>query len=83
MPEHGLFAELQDQVSGESLKYKFGEFQIENLYGNDEKSLFIREEILKNLDLIVIDIRDVGSRYYTFLTTAFYILQRISLYCKS
>ncbi|MBE7411638.1 MAG: DUF1343 domain-containing protein [Leptospiraceae bacterium] len=83
LPEHGLFAELQDQVSGDSLKYFFDSITIENLYGKDENSLFIREETLKNLDLIVIDIRDIGSRYYTFLTSAYYILQKISNYNKT
>ncbi|MDF3822040.1 DUF1343 domain-containing protein [Leptospira sp. 96542] len=78
LPEHGLFAELQDQVSGDDLKYIFGEMQIVNLYGKDESSLVPSKSILENLDLIIIDIKDVGARYYTFLTTAFYILNELS-----
>nr|MBP9164530.1 DUF1343 domain-containing protein [Leptospiraceae bacterium] len=66
IPEHGLFAELQDQVSGSNLKYDFGDVKMENLYGDEENSLFVKEETLRELDLIVFDIRDVGARYYTF-----------------
>lgn len=80
IPEHGLFAELQDQVSGSSLKYDFGSIRMENLYGDDENSLFVKEEVLKELDLIIFDIRDVGARYYTFLTSCYYILNSISKY---
>ncbi len=78
LPEHGLFAELQDQVSGSELNYLFGDAQIVNLYGDTEESLVPGYDILKELDIVIIDIRDVGSRYYTFLTTAFYILEKIS-----
>lgn len=78
LPEHGLFAELQDQVSGDELKYLFGDKKIINLYGNEEKSLVPPRESLTELDILIIDIKDVGSRYYTFLTTAYYILVEIS-----
>ncbi len=77
LPEHGLFAELQDQVSGSSLKYNYGNIKIINLYGEEEASLVLSKEVLKELDVIIIDIRDVGARYYTFLTSAYYILKTI------
>lgn len=80
IPEHGLFAELQDQVSGSNLKYDFGDVKMENLYGDEENSLFVKEETLRELDLIVFDIRDVGARYYTFLTSCYYILQSVAKY---
>ncbi|BDA79540.1 hypothetical protein LPTSP3_g24700 [Leptospira kobayashii] len=78
LPEHGLFAELQDQVSGSELGYMFGDCNIVNLYGDNEESLVPPRDVLQRLDIIVIDIRDVGSRYYTFLTTAYYILEGVS-----
>ncbi|MDZ4727827.1 MAG: DUF1343 domain-containing protein [Leptospira sp.] len=78
LPEHGLFAELQDQVSGSELSYLFGDTRIVNLYGDTEESLSPSADTLKELDIIIIDIRDVGSRYYTFLTTAYYILEAVS-----
>ncbi|MDX1960887.1 MAG: DUF1343 domain-containing protein [Leptospiraceae bacterium] len=78
LPEHGLFAELQDQVSGSGLQYDYGKTKIVNLYGDEESSLLLPKHVLKDLDVIIIDIKDVGARYYTFLTSAFYILKTIS-----
>lgn len=77
MPEHGLFAELQDQVSGSQLTYSYKNIKIHNLYGDSESSLLVSREALEELDLIIIDIRDVGARYYTFLTSAYYLLLEI------
>lgn len=75
LPEHGLFAELQDQVSGSSLGYDLEGIEIVNLYGDEESSLVPSESDLQGLDVILIDIRDAGSRYYTFLTTCLYLMQ--------
>jgi uncharacterized protein YbbC (DUF1343 family) len=80
LPEHGLFAELQDQVSGSSLQYDYGNINIVNLYGDEESSLFISPKKLDGLDLVIIDIKDVGARYYTFLTTAYYLLNSVSVH---
>jgi uncharacterized protein YbbC (DUF1343 family) len=82
MPEHGLFAELQDQVPGDSLKYNYKNVEVVNLYGQSENTLFIDEKYLNTLDMVLIDIRDVGARYYTFLTTAYYLLRSIDSYHK-
>lgn len=75
LPEHGLFAELQDQVSGSGLAYDLGETEILNLYGDSEDSLIPSDAALSDLDVLLVDIRDVGARYYTFLTSAFYAMQ--------
>lgn len=73
MPEHGLFAELQDQEALDS-----GEFyrclgldgvDFVSLYGATESSLSAPLDKLKDLDAIVIDLQDVGCRYYTFIST--------------
>lgn len=83
LPEHGLFAELQDQVSGSNLKYALDGVEFINLYGDHESSLVPDSVSLEGLDLIVIDIRDVGARYYTFLTTAYYFLEEIAKWNSS
>lgn len=76
LPEHGLFAELQDQVSGSSLRYDLDEVEFVNLYGDRESSLAPDSVSLDGLDVVIIDIRDTGARYYTFLTTAYYFFGR-------
>ncbi|XDD49192.1 DUF1343 domain-containing protein [Leptospira sp. WS92.C1] len=83
LPEHGLFAELQDQVSGSNLRYHLDGVEFINLYGDQESSLVPDAVSLEGLDLIIIDIRDTGARYYTFLTTAYYFLEEISKWNSS
>lgn len=83
LPEHGLFAELQDQVSGSSLKYNLDKVEFINLYGDQESSLVPDSVSLDGLDVVIIDIRDTGARYYTFLTTAYYFLEEIDKWNSS
>ncbi|MFB5652153.1 DUF1343 domain-containing protein [Leptospira wolffii] len=83
LPEHGLFAELQDQISGSGLLYDLGETEILNLYGDTESSLVPDESALSGLDVLFIDIRDVGARYYTFLTSALYAMQAADAISRS
>ncbi|RHX86154.1 DUF1343 domain-containing protein [Leptospira stimsonii] len=83
LPEHGLFAELQDQVSGSHLRYNLEGVEFINLYGDTESSLVPSSFSLEGLDLVIIDIRDTGARYYTFLTTAYYFLEEIAKWNNS
>ncbi len=76
LPEHGLFAELQDQIPLNSTvlyNYLNLDAEIISLYGDSESSLTVRPEHINDLDALVIDIQDVGSRYYTYATSVSYI----------
>ncbi|HBS05122.1 MAG TPA: DUF1343 domain-containing protein [Leptospiraceae bacterium] len=85
LPEHGLFAELQDQVGLEETRAYEAYLRVEerkrteflSLYGFQENSLRPDPQKLSDLDWLVVDLQDVGSRYYTFLTTLYYCLQVI------
>jgi len=73
VPEHGLFGELQDQVKLEG-KGLYGDLGLKgcefvSLYGSDESSLSAEPEKLNDLDALIIDLQDVGVRYYTYLST--------------
>lgn len=81
LPEHGLFAELQDQVplSGNSLySYLETSAQFVSLYGESEASLYVPPEKLADLDVLIVDIQDIGSRYYTFATSVSYIIDAVA-----
>ncbi|UWX57431.1 DUF1343 domain-containing protein [Chlorobaculum sp. MV4-Y] len=66
-PEHGLFAVEQDQVAvGHQPDTGC---QIVSLYGDSEQSLAPARELLEGLDIVLFDIQDVGSRYYTYVNT--------------
>lgn len=66
-PEHGLFGHAQDMVPVAS---GGGALTVHSLYGPSEKDLSPRSEWLDGLDVVVIDLQDVGSRYYTYVWTA-------------
>ncbi len=68
-PEHGLEGEAQDMepVGPDDTPRSIPAF---SLYGSDFASLSPRPEWLDELDAVVIDLQDVGARYYTFVWTA-------------
>lgn len=69
-PEHGFRGEAQDAVHvGDET---FQGIQTYSLYGENLKPT---EEMLKDLDFMVFDIQEVGSRYYTYLYTLAYCLE--------
>jgi uncharacterized protein YbbC (DUF1343 family) len=66
-PEHGLFSTEQDQIAV-GCQPETG-CEIVSLYGNSEKTLIPDRALLEGLDLVLFDIQDVGSRYYTYVNT--------------
>jgi uncharacterized protein YbbC (DUF1343 family) len=66
-PEHGAGGEAQDM---EGVADGGGPVRTHSLYGSEYSSLSPRPEWLDGLDAVVIDLQDVGSRYYTFVWTA-------------
>ena len=66
-PEHGLFSTEQDQIAVESQPGTGCE--IVSLYGSSEQSLLPDRSQLEGLDLVLFDIQDIGSRYYTYVNT--------------
>jgi uncharacterized protein YbbC (DUF1343 family) len=75
-PEHGLLGQAQDLIGLTSSESKQAtSVPIYSLYGSTPESLRPSEEQLKDLDALVIDLQDVGSRYYTFQTTMRYCLE--------
>lgn len=71
-PEHGLWAEAQDMeaVDGTTLRVGETSVPVHSLYGKDEQSLVPSSHQLHDAEVLVIDLADVGARYYTFSATA-------------
>lgn len=67
-PEHGFAGAAQDMVGVGSNDAT--EVPVYSLYGDDAEDLSPKPEWLRGLDAIVIDLQDVGSRYYTYVWTA-------------
>lgn len=68
-PEHGFGGEAQDMVGVQHGKTRHG-IPIRSLYGDSLLELVPQAEDLSDVDLLVVDLQDVGSRYYTFVWTA-------------
>src|SRR5262249_44878882 len=68
-PEHGLRGTAQDLASVPSADDPSSQLRVHSLYGDTPDSLQPKPEQLAGLDVLVIDLVDVGSRYYTFQAT--------------
>ena len=69
-PEHGPWGTAQDMVAVASGKDRWTGLDLVSLYGDHEGSLAPDESALAGLDVLVIDLQDVGARYYTYAETA-------------
>ncbi|HXA17928.1 MAG TPA: DUF1343 domain-containing protein [Thermoanaerobaculia bacterium] len=68
-PEHGIWGEAQDMAHVDHSVDPMTGLTVYSLYGASENDLAPRQELLRNLDALVIDLQDIGSRYYTFIYT--------------
>ncbi len=68
-PEHGLYGDVDTKVS--DMKDTATGLMVYSLYGNREGSKakpgHPEQEHLKGLDAVVIDMQDIGARFYTYL----------------
>lgn len=71
-PEHGFRGTIQ---AGEQIKdgvdVKTG-LPLVSLYGRNKKPT---PEQLKDVDIVVFDIQDVGARFYTYISTLHYVME--------
>jgi uncharacterized protein YbbC (DUF1343 family) len=74
-PEHGFGGEAQDMARVDSSVDEQSGIPVYSLYGQSERDLGPRAEWLGGLDAVVVDLQDVGSRYYTFAWTAALMLK--------
>jgi len=71
-PEHGIRGKaLAGEKVDNSVDKKTG-LPIVSLYGNHRKPT---SEDLKNVDILIFDIQDVGVRYYTYISTMHYVME--------
>jgi uncharacterized protein YbbC (DUF1343 family) len=79
-PEHGWHGGAQDMIPVEGGRTGAGGkgIRIESLYGDTAESLAPSPRMLEDVDLLVADLQDVGSRYYTFAATIAYALGAIA-----
>ncbi len=77
-PEHGFGAAAQDMATIADETDPGTGARIVSLYGPNLEDLLPRASDLRDVDVLVIDLQDVGSRYYTFVWTALLALRAAS-----
>ena len=66
-PQHGLWGHTQDNmIEWEGFRDSRTGLTIYSLYGEHRKPT---PEMLQGIDLLLVDLPDIGSRYYTFIWT--------------
>lgn len=74
--QHGFFIDKQDNmILSDSFFSKELQIKIKSFYNKD---LTPKKEDIKNIDLIIVDIFDVGTRVYTFLNHIVKILDALN-----
>jgi len=68
-PEHGVRGDAQDMISVDPTRDARSDLPIHSLYGATLESLAPTPAMLEAIDVMVYDVQDVGSRYYTFVWT--------------
>ena len=78
-PEHGFWGTAQDQIPIHSQDDPVLKVPIFSLYGNRRAPA---AEALEGIDVLVCDLQDVGSRYYTFVWTMALAMQACARHRK-
>lgn len=72
-PQHGIRGETQDNmVEWEGFKDPKAGIPVYSLYGKTRKPT---NNMLNNQDVMVVDLQDIGARYYTFIWTLALVLE--------
>jgi uncharacterized protein YbbC (DUF1343 family) len=68
-PEHGVRGEAQDMIGVDDSRDTRTGIPVASLYGETFESLTPTAADLEGIDVLVVDLQDVGSRYYTYVWT--------------
>ena len=71
-PEHGFRGNVQGGKAVHSYHDSITGLPVYSLYGKTRKPT---KSMLKNIDLLLFDIQDIGARYYTYISTLYYSME--------
>ncbi|MFI3289631.1 MAG: DUF1343 domain-containing protein [Rikenellaceae bacterium] len=74
-PEHGFRGDADAGEHVDDERDSKSGLPIVSLYGSNRRP---SSEQLKDIDLLIFDIQDVGARFYTYISTLYYIMQSCS-----
>jgi len=79
-PEHGVRGDIQAGETVENYVDEYSGLPVYTLYGKNKRP---SKEMLEDIDVLALDIQDVGSRLYTYLYTMSYCMQSCAEYGKT
>jgi uncharacterized protein YbbC (DUF1343 family) len=68
-PEHGVRGEAQDMIDIADARDTRTGIPVSSLYGSTFDSLTPSAAELADVDVLIVDLQDIGSRYYTYVWT--------------
>jgi len=75
VPEHGFYGTEQDMVPVVDRTDPLTGVPLVSLYGRTAESLQPDAAVFAELDLLLVDLQDVGCRYYTYAATAVWAVE--------
>lgn len=70
-PEHGLNGSIHAEEQVDSA-FDSDNIPVYSLYGKTKRPT---SDMLRNIDLLIYDIQDIGTRSYTYISTLFYVME--------
>lgn len=75
-PQHGFVSDVQDNmIETKHFHHPYFDIPIYSLYSETRKPT---EEMLSGLNMVVVDLQDVGTRIYTYIYTLLYMMRECS-----
>ena len=71
-PEHGIREDAKEGERVQSSIDPYTNLPVYSLYGDSRKPT---KEMLESVDVIVFDLQDIGSRYFTYIYTMAYVME--------
>lgn len=72
-PQHGFVCDVQDNmIETQDFIHPYFNVPVYSLYGETRRPT---DEMLHDIDTVVIDLQDVGTRVYTYITTMSYLME--------
>ena len=73
-PQHGFVTDVQDNmIESKDYIHPYFNIPIHSLYG---ETRFPTDEMLEGIDTLIVDLQDVGTRVYTYITTLALVMER-------
>ncbi|MBI2682087.1 MAG: DUF1343 domain-containing protein [Acidobacteriales bacterium] len=73
-PEHGATGQSDTTEIGDETDTATG-VRVYSMYGTSDAARRPKQEIMKDLDVVVVDLQDIGARFYTYLSSVGYLLE--------